>query len=473
MDKMLVEELPFPADPLDLYGPLRHQPHPFLLESALEHPELGRYSFLGTDPFCVLQDREGAVEAAGSVRGRWEGGIFAALSSLLPRFRLPRRPEWPPLAGGAVGYFGYDLARQLERLPQKNAAGPGLPDATVGLYDVVICLDHAERRAWLVSTGLPERGAAAKERAFRRAWQVRRLLSAPAPAPGRMRVVGTVRSNFTRQAYEAAVARVIEYIRAGDVFQVNLSQRWTARVATDPLAFYRRLRLASPAPFAALLELPEGAVISSSPERFLKVSGRRAETRPIKGTRPRGDDPAADAALRSELLSSAKDRAELLMIVDLMRNDLGKVCRYGSVRTRRLHHLEPYPGVFHLDATVTGRLSPGLGAVDLLRACFPGGSITGAPKIRAMEIIEELEPVRRGVYTGALGYLSFSGQADLAMAIRTAVQYRDQLWVQAGGGIVADSDPAAEYRETWHKAAGMLRALGVTKEEVAGLAGLS
>ncbi len=197
---MLVEELPFPADPLDLYGPLRQRPHPFLLESALQHPELGRYSFLGADPFCVLRDRAGVVEAAGSVRGRWEGGIFAVLSSLLPRFRLSRRPAWPPLAGGAVGYFGYDLARQLERLPQKNAAGPGLPDATVGLYDVVICLDHAARRAWLVSTGLPERGAAAEERASRRAWQVRRLLSVPAPAPGRLRVVGTVRSNFSRQA---------------------------------------------------------------------------------------------------------------------------------------------------------------------------------------------------------------------------------------------------------------------------------
>jgi para-aminobenzoate synthetase component 1 len=335
-----------------------------------------------------------------------------------------------------------------------------------GLYDVIAAFDHAERRAYILSSGRPEAASAARQqRARARAlWLHDRLARAPAAAPAPdWRARGRFAPERPRAAVERAVAEVIDYIRAGDIFQANLTQRMAAPVpeGLSDLELYLRLRAISPAPFAAFLKCGAGlSVMSASPERFLSLApDGRVETRPIKGTRPRGADPAADAALARALLASAKDRAENLMIVDLMRNDLGRVSRTGSVRVPVLCGLETFASVHHLVSVVESTLKPGLGPVDLLRACFPGGSITGAPKIRAMEIIHELEDAPRGVYCGAVAWIGFDGAMDSSIVIRTVTRAGSTLLAQAGGGIVADSDPAAEYEESLVKLAPLLRAL--------------
>jgi para-aminobenzoate synthetase component I len=340
----------------------------------------------------------------------------------------------------------------------------GFPDLALGLYDVVLALDHEARRAFLLSSGLPEtvpHARMARQRA--RLDRFAALLAAAPPLPPLAPAGREVRvaSNFTRPAYEAAVARVVEYILAGDIFQANLSQRFTAELpdGLDRLDLYRRLRARNPVPFAALLEHGEVAVLSASPERFLSLHGRSVETRPIKGTRPRGATPEDDAQLAAELLASEKDRAENVMIVDLLRNDLSRVCRDHTVLTPEVCALESFATVHHLVSTVTGELAEVVDAVDLLRATFPGGSITGAPKIRAMEIIAELEPTRRGPYCGAIGWLGFDGSMDTSITIRTYCLKGRTVTFQAGGGITADSDPAAEYEETLAKARALIAAL--------------
>jgi para-aminobenzoate synthetase component 1 len=330
---------------------------------------------------------------------------------------------------------------------------------------VVIVADRRERRAWILSSGHPEpAGPARRERAATRAREVEeRLRSGAPPGPAaRPRGPVAVESSFTRRGYERAVAEVIERILAGDIFQANLAQRLIAELpeGLSPLDLYRRLRDRNPAPFASFLKLDDAAIASSSPERFLRLAGRRVTTCPIKGTRPRAADPDRDRALAEELEASAKDRAENVMIVDLLRNDLSRVCRDGSVDVPSLCRLERFATVHHLVSTVAGDLRPGLTAVDLLAACFPGGSITGAPKIRAMELIAELEPVRRGPYCGAIGYLGFDGSLDSSVVIRTFAIRGGRVTFGAGGGIVADSDPAAEYEETMTKAGALLAALG-------------
>jgi para-aminobenzoate synthetase component 1 len=346
----------------------------------------------------------------------------------------------------------------------------------------VLAWDHAEGRAWLISTGMPDTSPAARRRrAAERADAVRAWLRTPGlePASKAQRSGGddpaeshstpvrgwwdarvSLRSSFGRSDYLKAVERVREYIIAGDIFQANLSQRFEAPLAERPWSLYRRLRTSNPAPFAAFLDLPDGAILSASPERFLHVDAAgRVETRPIKGTRPRGVGPEHDAALGQALLESPKDRAENLMIVDLMRNDLSRVCAPGTVRVSELFALEQYATVHHLVSTVVGELAPGADALDLLRAAFPGGSITGAPKLRAMEIIAELERIQRGVYCGSIGYWSLTGELDTSIAIRTAVARGGRVYFSAGGGVVADSDAAEEYQETLDKARGLIDAL--------------
>jgi para-aminobenzoate synthetase component 1 len=358
----------------------------------------------------------------------------------------------------------------------------------LGVYDWVVAWDHHASRAWLVSTGLLERAPAARAaRATARAAEIRRRLTSPSIGPSTDQPAWTatsgavsdtgraptfpvtadpsagqlgLRSSFTHAGYLDAVARVREYIFAGDIFQANLSQRFDAPLHEPPWSLYRRLRARNPAPFGAFLEFPEATVLSASPERFLSVSvDGHVETRPIKGTRPRGVGPEHDAALGLALTVSAKDRAENLMIVDLLRNDLSRVCAPGSVRVPELFALEHYATVHHLVSTVVGELAPGEDALSLLRAAFPGGSITGAPKVRAMEIIAELEPTERGVYCGAIGYWSLTGSLDCSIAIRTAIVHAGRVYFNAGGGIVTDSDPEQEYRETLDKARGMIDAL--------------
>jgi para-aminobenzoate synthetase component 1 len=456
-----VRELPGAPDPVDACARFLDRPYPILLESALRSERLGRYSFLSADPWLVLKGKGTAVDP------------FLELEEQLARFPADPIPGLPPFQGGAAGYLGYDLCHHLERLPSPRFDDLALPDVCLGLYDWTLAFDHVQGRAWLVSTGLPEQGQAREERARWRADEVlARLRSAPAPPPVRAggrpggtpthavpELAGGVLSTFTREAFVDAVSRAREYVLAGDVFQVNLSQRLEADLRDDPFALYGRLRERNAAPFAAYFDCGEAAVVSASPERFLSLQGRAVETRPIKGTTTRGQNPRHDGALGDLLFESAKDRAENVMIVDLLRNDLSKVCEDGSVEVPELCRVERYATVQHLVSTVTGRLRREHGVVDLLRAAWPGGSITGAPKVRAMEIIAELEPTRRGVYTGSLGYLSFSGAMDTSIAIRTFVVTRGRAFFQAGAGIVADSDPEGEYRETLHKAQGMVAAL--------------
>jgi para-aminobenzoate synthetase component 1 len=441
--------------------------YPFWLDSGLDVAGQGRFSFLGGDPAGWFRSRGGENELCWGARcATWRGDPFDAVRRILARRPLLAPEGAPPFIGGAVGYFGYDLRYHVERLPRWTRDDLGLPDCFLAFYDAVLAYDHASHRLFACCAD-PGSTRQLAER-------VSRLTPPPAPprsgeggreGPGTRSPAAdtsSLRGNFTRSAYLRAVRRVLDYIAAGDIYQVNLSQRFSTAYAGEPFALYERLRRQSPAPFAAYLDLGEVAILSASPERFLRIAGREVRTRPIKGTRPRGATPAEDERLAAELLASAKDRAELVMIVDLERNDLGRVCEYGSVRVPELVRLETHPTVFHLVATVTGRLRPDVSPVDCLRACFPGGSITGAPKIRAMEIIEELEPTGRGPYTGAIGYLGWDGSCDLNIAIRTLTLAGGEAHFQVGGGIVADSDPDAEYEETLHKGRALMRALGAS-----------
>jgi len=420
-------------------------PFPFLLESA---DRAGR-TFQGADPYAVLIAHGDRLALWREGRERtFRGDPFDAVEELLAEQRL-ENPDGLPLPCGAVGAFGYDLGQHLERLPHRAENDLDFPDLVLGFYDDVTCLDAADGTAWRVSCTAPARNRAIEPGLYREAF-------------GGGTSAARKGATFTREEYLAAVARILEYIAAGDVYQVNLSQRFHARSEAGAFEIYRRLRAASPAPYAAFLSFGRRSLLSASPEQYLELRDRRLVTRPIKGTRRRGATPGEDARLAQELLSSPKDDAELAMIIDLERNDLGRVCEPGSITVPTPKVLETHPTVHHLSATVEGRLRGDLGAVDVLRAAFPGGSITGAPKIRAMEIIDELEPTRRAFYTGAIGALGFDGSMNLSIAIRTLLADGPDYYYQAGGGIVADSDPAAEHQETLTKAAAMAKALGVT-----------
>ncbi len=444
--KALATEVALPRD-LDAYFPsVARQPFPFLLESA----GTGRFSHLGSNPYAVLLAHGHRVTLWREGREKtWKGDPFEAAAALLAD-RGVQNDRALPFPCGAVGAFGYDLAHHLEKLPRRAEDDLGFPDLLLGFYDRVVTIDHSEGTARIVELS---------NRPARRAIDPRTYDEAFGGAsPARERG-----ANFTRPRYLEAISRAREHIAAGEIYQVNLSQRFHARAAGPPFGVYAALREASPAPFAAYLEFGRRAILSSSPEQFLELRGRTLVTRPIKGTRPRGRDGEEDERLRQELHASPKDDAELAMIVDLERNDLGRVCEYGSVRVTAPKVLESHSTVHHLAATVEGTVRHGLGPVDVLRATFPGGSVTGAPKIRAMEIIDELEPTRRAFYTGAIGHLGFDGTMNLSVAIRTVLADGPDFFFQAGGAIVADSDPAAEYDETLVKAAAMARALGIER----------
>ncbi len=469
----LVEELRPAPDAWNVFERLATLPHVAFFDSALRHAELGRYSFLTADPFEWVEARGTRATVSGEAQPREPADPLAVLAERLARFHLQMVPGLPPFQGGAAGLFGYDLCHHLERLPRPRFDDSRIPELAVGLYDWVVAFDHVQGRAWLLCTGLPEAGAAGRRRAERRRRQILDLLDRPArpvhwtavgrpdplavyrPLAGR----GALASSFTPAEYLAAARRAVEYVHAGDCFQVNLAQRLVLPQAEPPWEVYRRLRTRNPATFAGYLDLGEFVIASASPERFVRVASGAVETRPIKGTRPRGRTPTEDAASAHALLASDKDRAENIMIVDLLRNDLGRVCRYGSVQVPAVCRLETYAFVHHLVSEVRGRLRDGLGPIDLLRAAFPGGSVTGAPKIRAMEIIAELEPVTRGPYCGSLGYIGFDGTADTNILIRTLTLGGGWARFPVGGGIVADSVPEREYEETWHKARGLIEAV--------------
>ncbi len=439
-----------PPEPLELLERFVHLSHPALLDGAADHRDLGRYSYLSADPVAVLQ---GSAAEWPRILDRLRGTLWAA---------APVAPSLPPFRGGWIGWFGYELGAAFDRMPRAVHDPLALPDVSLALYDWVIAWDHADGRAWFISSGIDAEGVASPGRARKRAGDVVALLTA-APSVGAMPQVApaTVTADFTPDGYRAAVAAVVEHVLAGDIFQANLAQRFTAPFAGNPLALYRRIRARSAAPLAAYLDHGELQLLSASPERFLTLDAASGavETRPIKGTRPRSDDPSRDSELAVELVASEKDRAENVMIVDLLRNDLARVCAPGSIEVPSLCALESHPTVHHLASTVTGTLRQGRDALDLLAATFPGGSVTGAPKLRAMAIIAALEPVTRGAYCGAIGWLGCDGSLGLSIAIRTITVARGIASLHAGGGITALSEPETEYQETLDKARALVAAL--------------
>lgn len=424
------------------------------LDSRATDLTRGRYSFLGILPFEML-----------IVKQEENQDPFEMLKEKVKAYSLPKIEELPPFQGGAAGMLGYELGHYLEKLPPRRIKDNPFPECLVGLYDLVFAWDHTLQRAWIFSSGFPHR-----EEPHRQIHAQKRLQEALALVDCAKEIkspcqfnfsLEEIISTFTQTSYEQAVNRVKEYIRAGDIFEANISQCFSTTWLADRDSFdlYRILHNINPAPFSAYFEYKEFAIISASPERFLKLTKGVVETRPIKGTRPRHSDGQIDKQQAEELEQSEKDRAENIMIVDLMRNDLSRVCLPHSVKVKQLCKVESFSSVHHLVSAIEGKLKPALTAVDLIKATFPGGSITGAPKIRAMEIIHEIEPYVRGPYCGSIGYIGFNGDLDLSITIRTLVKSGERLTYQVGGAITIDSDPQEEYRETLVKATVLQRAL--------------
>ena len=478
---MKVERLKNPPSPLELFERLfKDKPFCFFLDSGMDHEKLGRFSFMGAEPFLIMKSKGRLVEIVEIVRSqghqsqvtsqqvkRFIGNPFLVLKELLKKYSNDFYLDDIPFSGGALGYFSYDLCHFIEKLPSTAIDDIDLPDCWVGFYDDIIAIDHQKNKTYRILNTDINKSHCERLRGEAEAGAKPALPTGlPTGPAGRQSQPCNIKSNFLKEGYIAAINRAKEYIKEGDIYQVNLSQRFETDLAIPPFELYKRLRGINPAPFAAYLDFGEAKIISASPERFLKVDAksRHIETRPIKGTRPRGTSPLEDERFKQELINSAKDRAEHIMIVDLERNDLGRVCDYGSVKPTEFITLEKYSTVFHLVSTVRGTLRNGVDAADCLLNCFPGGSITGAPKIRSMEIIDELEPTKRSIYTGAMGYIGFNGNMDTNIVIRSFIAKGDKLYFQFGGGIVADSDPEAEYQETLYKAKALMEAIGTTED---------
>ena len=425
------------------------------LDSAMHHEMLGRYSYVTASPFAAF-----SVDSRGAMLDgkRLEGPPLAALDATLDRFACDTIAGRPPFQGGAIGVVAYEFAHHLERLARPADLDPAEPSLRLNFYDIVLAYDHNENRAFLLSSGHPAEAGERRARAKARIAAFKSALATPAESEKPRRTAPTSsldwRSNVFSADYRDAIERVRNYILDGDIYQANIAQTFTAPLPRefDPFALYLKLRRTNAAPFGAYLDCGDLVIASSSPERFLKRDGDRIETRPIKGTARRSTDPVEDAALGSALLASQKDRAENVMIVDLLRNDISRICTADSVEVPVLCGLETYAAVHHLVSVVTGRLRSGITAGDLMKATFPGGSITGAPKIRAMDIITEIEKTVRGPYCGSIGYFGFDGAVDLNIAIRTVSFQNGRARLAAGGGITVLSDPAAEYEETFTKA---------------------
>jgi anthranilate synthase component 1 len=432
----------------------KDQPYAFLLESVEGGETIARYSFLGCDPFLVCRYRRGQP-----------ADFMETLRTNLNRFRSVTLPNLPPFTGGAVGYFGYDMVRTIENIPETGRDDIGVDDAVMMFYKTVLAFDHLRHQIHIISNLLVDESSDSLDVQYRRATEeierIERLLRSPleTPAPTIHKDEVIVRSNFEKPDYLKAVSTAKEYIAAGDIFQVVLSQRFEVDLKTPPFEIYRALRIVNPSPYMYYLKMPDATIVGSSPEMLVKIRDREAFYRPIAGTRARGRDAAEDEALAHELSADEKERAEHIMLVDLGRNDLGRVCSYGSVRVEDLMFIERYSHVMHLVSALRGQLREGADRLDTLMACFPAGTVSGAPKVRAMEIIDELEPTRRGVYAGAIMYVDFSNNLDSCIAIRTLVARGNKGYIQAGGGIVADSTPESEFMETVNKSRALIRAI--------------
>ena len=452
----------------DLFRLLADEPHSFFLDSGTDAPRLGHYSFVGSQPFLIFRSKGTNLQLDWGDRvERRSGNPFDALREILNRFQSHPLPGDLPLIGG-VGYLGYPLRCFVEELPTATHDDLKLPDCYFAFYDAVVAFDHLSNQVYLCRSNA-DKGSTKRHQQqveeLRSILQSENHLSQLRSEGFRFHVShftkSPIRSNFSKADYLSTVQRAKAYIASGDIYQVNLSQRLSISSDLPPAELYARLRQLSPVPYGAYLHCGDFHVLSASPERFLRFwpSSRTVETRPIKGTRPRGLTPELDRKLAVELLHSEKDLAELLMIVDLERNDLGRVCEIASIHVPERVVLESYSNIHHLVATVRGTLRGDADRIDLLKSCFPGGSITGAPKIRAMELIDELEPTNRGVYTGAIGYFGFDGAMDLNIAIRTCILKDGHAYFHVGGGVVADSEPEAEYQETLDKASSWIAAL--------------
>jgi anthranilate synthase component I len=444
--------------PVSAFLKLRGEGPAFLLESAEQGQRVGRWSFIGYKPRRVL---------------RWSladgGDPYAIAAAEVARHRQAPAPGLPPFTGGAVGFFGFDCVRTVEPLPEPNPDVLGLPDMALMLSDVLVAFDHLKHTVTILANAdveAPGGEAAARERIA----EVRERLAGPLPRPAQRpgaREEPTFEPNMSRPEFEAMVARIVEYVHAGDAFQVVPSQRWSAAVPVEAFSIYRGLRAVNPSPYMYFLDFEDFQIVGASPEPLLTVSGRRVSTRPIAGTRPRGATPEDDARISAELMADPKERAEHVMLVDLGRNDLGRVCEYGSVTVESFMSVETYSHVMHIVSEVEGTLREDVGPVDALRSVNPAGTLSGAPKVRAMQIIDELEPVKRGPYGGAVGWLSYGGELDTCICIRTVVVRDGVAHVQAGGGTVADARPDYEYEESRAKARGVVRAieLACTQED--------
>jgi anthranilate synthase component 1 len=439
----------------------------FLLESVEGGENIARYTFTGANPEEVFRARGHVCTLETSGREiHFDDDPIEQMRRLTARYRPVRVPGLPPLIAGAIGYFAYDMVRLIEKIPASGRDDLGLDDCVMMFYLGLVVFDHVRHRVWVIRNVFTEGDGSLREKydaAVREIRSVRRKLEGPLPAQRRAPRRGklNVRSNMTRPQYLAAVRKAKAYIRAGDIFQVVPSQRFSAQTSADPFEIYRALRVVNPSPYLYFLRLNDVSVVGSSPEMLVKVQGREVFYRPIAGTVPRGRDEAEDRALEARLIADPKERAEHIMLVDLGRNDLGRVSEYGSVKPERLMFVERYSHVMHLVSSLRGRLREGVDCFEALMACFPAGTLSGAPKIRAMEIIDELEPTRRGIYAGAILYLDFSGNLDSCIALRTLVAKGGRVYIQAGGGVVADSVPAREYQETVNKARALVMALEI------------
>jgi len=452
----LCTELPYHADSSLYFEAIRQQSWPIFLDSTHGSHSDARYDIQTADPFITLAttSENTLITRHNAEPELSDDDPFHLLQSILQDYQ-PKTKSDLPFCGGALGYFAYDLGRRLESIPSHAHDAEHIPDMVIGIYDWAIVTDHKLQRCWLASYGL-----LAETHAH---WDglVARLSKVTHPQQQEeFKVVGELTSNLNRQQYQSAFDKIQHYIHEGDCYQVNLAKRFEIQAEGEPWFAYKLLRKQNPAPFSAYFSTPYASILSSSPERLLKVSNSQVETKPIKGTRPRDlTNSDRDQMLAEELQSSLKDRAENLMIVDLLRNDLGKVCEPGSIKVPKPFALESFATVHHLVSTITGTLSSKQNAVSLLRACFPGGSITGAPKLRSMQIIEELEPHRRGLYCGSISYIGFDGKMDSNITIRTLIYSENRLRFWAGGGIVADSNADEEYQEVNDKAAAILNLL--------------
>ena len=443
--------------PVSAFLKLREAGPAFLLESAEQGQRVGRWSFIGYRPRRVV---------------RWSladgGDPYALAAAEVSRHRQAPLADGPPFTGGAVGFFGYDCVRAVEKLGEPNPDPVGLPDLALMLSDVLVAFDHLKHSVTILANAYLEEDDA-HERALERVAEVRARLAGPLPRPKRRPELPepTFESNMPREDFEAMVARIVEYVHAGDAFQVVPSQRWSAPSPVEAFSIYRGLRAVNPSPYMYFLDFEDFQIVGASPEPLLTVEGRRASTRPVAGTRPRGDNVEEDLAIGAELLADEKERAEHVMLVDLGRNDLGRVCEYGSVEVESFMGVETYSHVIHIVSSVAGKLREEVSATDALRAVLPAGTLSGAPKVRAMQIIDELEPVKRGAYGGAVGWLSYAGDLDTCICIRTVVVKDGIAHVQAGGGTVADAQPAYEYEESRAKARGVVHAIELASRQTA------